>query len=339
MKALVILVACVMLLALAASLGSTTSGATVAAARDGLIAFMRPGKVGEYDIWVVRPDGLGLRRLTTSPRNQSDYSPKWSPDGSSVLFERRGGSLPEEMRIVSARGAAVETLTAGCARTADCWGDGEGRYSADGRIAFTRATGPRSRPAPMKVAVHVMDANGTGIHQLSRPQPGYEDHEPSWSSDGRTVVFMRMQTGTVAMPTSLVAVDVASGTERLVYRLPRWAPGAGAGASFSPDGRRILFGFWCGFGDQCPANAYAMRNSRLATIRPDGRDLEILPIKLRADSGSWSPSGAQIVFRCHVPALVAGTHFKLCTSRADGTHVKQFPWPLESVHPSWGTHP
>jgi hypothetical protein len=29
---------------------------------------MRPGAVGEYDIWVVRPDGTGLRRLTESPR-------------------------------------------------------------------------------------------------------------------------------------------------------------------------------------------------------------------------------------------------------------------------------
>ena len=57
MKGLGLLVACVMLMALAAALGSSTSGATAVAARDGLIAFMRPGKVGEYDIWVVRPDG------------------------------------------------------------------------------------------------------------------------------------------------------------------------------------------------------------------------------------------------------------------------------------------
>jgi Tol biopolymer transport system component len=57
--------------------------------RNGLIAFMRPGTVGEYDIWVVRPDGTGLRRVTESPANRSDYYPDWSPDGSTLLFERR----------------------------------------------------------------------------------------------------------------------------------------------------------------------------------------------------------------------------------------------------------
>ena len=40
---------------------ATKSGGAVAA-RDGLIAFMPRGKVGEYDIWVVRPDGKALRR-------------------------------------------------------------------------------------------------------------------------------------------------------------------------------------------------------------------------------------------------------------------------------------
>jgi len=42
-------------------------GTAGAKPRNGLIAFMRPGTVGEHDIWVVRPDGTGLRRVTESP--------------------------------------------------------------------------------------------------------------------------------------------------------------------------------------------------------------------------------------------------------------------------------
>ena len=42
---------------------------------NGLIAFMRPGKVGEYDLWVVRPDGTGRHRLTKG------FSAAWNPAG------------------------------------------------------------------------------------------------------------------------------------------------------------------------------------------------------------------------------------------------------------------
>jgi hypothetical protein len=74
----------------AATASTTTASApTTAGGHDGLIAFMRPGEVGEYDIWVVRPTGDGLRRLTQSPANTSDYDPEWSPDGTIVLFSRR----------------------------------------------------------------------------------------------------------------------------------------------------------------------------------------------------------------------------------------------------------
>ena len=51
------------------TLTATAVGAANVKPRNGLIAFMRPGTVGEYDIWVVRPDGTGLRRLTESPAN------------------------------------------------------------------------------------------------------------------------------------------------------------------------------------------------------------------------------------------------------------------------------
>ena len=52
---------------------STLAGAAVGTVNakppDGLIAFMRPGTIGEYDMWVVQPDSTGLRRVTQSPAN------------------------------------------------------------------------------------------------------------------------------------------------------------------------------------------------------------------------------------------------------------------------------
>jgi len=100
---------------------SPTSAATAVGAanvkpRNGLIAFMRPGTVGEYDIWVVRPDGTGLCPLTESPANRSDYNPAWSPNGSTLLFERRkldpaaaGGD--EALYAVNADGGGFRQIT------------------------------------------------------------------------------------------------------------------------------------------------------------------------------------------------------------------------------------
>jgi Tol biopolymer transport system component len=305
--------------------------------RNGLIAFMRPGKVGEYDIWVTRPDGRGLRRLTASPRERSDYNPDWSPDGSTVLFERRVlTSQGDDLFTVGADGTALHQLT-GCSEDLDCWSDNEGRWSADGKqIAFGRATGPRDQDGPTKVAIYVANADGSGIRQLSSPPPGYEDHYPSWASDGKTVVFQRNTSTNTGAPsrTALVAATVATGEERTIYSLPIWAPGAGS-PRWSRDGARILFTFWCIYGDSCPASTRQPRNDRLATIRADGTGLHVLPLKLLADSGAWSPDGILIVYRCSTRL----PRFNLCISRPDGTKLKRFPWPLTSAEPSWGTHP
>jgi Tol biopolymer transport system component len=43
-------------------------------------------------IFVVQPDGSGLRRVTFSPEGEDDQ-PVWSPDGSSIAFVREGSSV------------------------------------------------------------------------------------------------------------------------------------------------------------------------------------------------------------------------------------------------------
>ena len=318
---------------------AAAGGAADVKPRNGLIAFMRPGAVGEYDIWVVRPDGTGLRRLTESPANRSDYNPAWSPDGSTLLFERRkldpaaaGGD--EALYAVNADGGGFRQITH-C--RGQCWSDGEATWSpAGGRIAFGRATGPRSAPGPSLVAIDVANTDGSQVRQLSRPPHGYEDHLPTWSPDGRTIVFQRDTAGSgTPGPTKLMAVDAVTGTERVVYRLPSWAPGSGL-AAFAPDGKRILFGFWCIYGDSCPASSRAERNATLATIHPDGRGLRLLQLKSDADSGAWSSDGKRIVFRCRYGA--GPPSFRLCISDLNGTGFRRFPWPVGSAEPDWSLH-
>src|SRR6185436_15955834 len=56
------------------------------------IAFVS-SRDGNREIYLVRPDGSGLERLTNDPAN--DDIPKWSPDGKRIAFQAVRGSMLE----------------------------------------------------------------------------------------------------------------------------------------------------------------------------------------------------------------------------------------------------
>ena len=52
---------------------------------------------GNYDIFTVRPDGSGLRRLTTDPANEAHST--WSPDGDWIAFASGQAGFKDEMPL------------------------------------------------------------------------------------------------------------------------------------------------------------------------------------------------------------------------------------------------
>ena len=51
-------------------------------------------------IFVVRPNGSGLQRLTTPTTGARDVYPRWLPDGSGLIFSRCTGQHRCEIRTV-----------------------------------------------------------------------------------------------------------------------------------------------------------------------------------------------------------------------------------------------
>lgn len=139
------------------------------------IAFVRGG-----DLYSVRPDGSGQRRLTSGA--ELDSTPIVSPDGRTVVFERRvsaGGAA--DLYKVGAKGGGIRALTSGEAN------DHDAEFSPDGRaIVFVRAkaTGPTNSAEDL----YSIRASGSGLARLTRTA-GVDEFEPRYFAGG--IVYSR----------------------------------------------------------------------------------------------------------------------------------------------------
>lgn len=129
------------------------------------LAFTEARRSAEYPggaIVSISPDGTGAARV-------GGVFERWSPDGRIIL--RR----PDEIYSVRADGSDERKLPLSADLSCVCW-------SPDGKkIVFVRRVdSPPGRTTPDQPDILVMNADGTGAHNLTN-HPG-EDSAPSWQS-------------------------------------------------------------------------------------------------------------------------------------------------------------
>jgi Tol biopolymer transport system component len=161
-------------------------------------------------------------------------------------------------------------------------------WSPDGRkIVFTRREDVGEYTTLSEDDVFVMDSDGGGERQLTKEVEGQHAGQPSWSPDGRAIVFTRGDSvpSEVTVRPGDIHVMNADGSD--VRRLTRGA--FDGGGVWSPDGREIAF-------------------SRQNDVDDPSRDIWVVaavggaPRQLTRTADSydaspaWSPDGTRIAF-------------------------------------------
>jgi Tol biopolymer transport system component/DNA-binding winged helix-turn-helix (wHTH) protein len=188
------------------------------------LAFAHEGaSAAESGIFAKEIGGTEPTQLTAG---RWDRSPVWSPDGQTIAFTRQD-HREFRLYLVPVRGGAERRIEApglSVRRQEIDW-------SPDGRsIGFT---------APSGIALVFLDTLET--RKLTTPPPGSDDWGPSFSRDGKRVLFVRSRGS--GFPEEVIAVSATGGEETV---LASAAAGLQGPARWSADERSVIFSAYLG---------------------------------------------------------------------------------------------
>ena len=233
---------------------------------DGRYVLFSSEREGRPDLWLVREDGTGARRLTDSPEHES--TPEWLGDGRRVAYgvhDRqtdttrvyvlpidggaptllaagrgyRGAAVsPDRRRLVVSAGTwpimhlEVVDVVTGVRRPLTSAGRGfdyGARWSPDGRQVAYVAVDTATREGRIVIA----DADGANARTLVA---GRGVEQPAWSRDGRWIAYQRSG-GRDTHDATIHVVAAAGGEPRLLT--PHERAYLDETPSWFPDGRRL----------------------------------------------------------------------------------------------------
>jgi Tol biopolymer transport system component len=306
-----------LLLAVLAVAGAPASAtASPTADGPGIIAFTRAtlgaaggdlvGKSG--DVYVVRSDGSGLKRLAHgSGHSFIRGGVAWSPSGSRIAFIRGQAFDRASVWVMNADGSRQRLVT----RSKRALGPGLA-WSPGSQLVFSNLE------RGDVLALLAIKADGSGLrHVTPAGKPVSLDEQPAWAPDGR--IFFDREDADSSMICSVRADG--SGLTRLM------AAPQPTSFSLSPDGKWLLL--------------WDREREALVRVPASGQGEEVVLVDglsryipfLDAVASSWSPDGSQIAFaadgsRWSMPS-------RLFIVNADGSGLRAVPNAGKGWNPVW----
>ena len=252
------------------------AGATVTAAPagPGTIAFTRNDRDGSHGICTVRSDGTGFTSLAATINEEEGAA--WSPDGDQIAYARLSGvwvmgADGSDQHLVVHHGVWLRGLA----------------WSPDGtRIVATacdvRPPWPWVREGDANLIV--VNADGTGLADVTAPAFRRSDSCPAWAPDGR-ILFTRETRGVGA----ICSIGPDGGGLEVVTAVP--VPSSFA---LSPDGK------WLAIWDR--------DSDAIVRLSADGLGMPVVlvPAVSAYVEGrvalSWSPDASAVAFAAHAGA-------------------------------------
>jgi Tol biopolymer transport system component len=225
----------------------------------GCIAFTSNRHQGLAHIFIMRPDGSQVMRITSGAR------PAWSPDGKQIAF----GSY-----LMNADGSNMVRLT----KSFEGW---DPSWSPNGDYIALLSTGSQLCAVALADRTRVQCFGLAGLKFPARA---------AWSPDGGRIAISAMADGEEDGEIFVVGtecIDVAGECEPSVVRLtdnrvkdddPAW----------SPDGKQIAFARWSEPGEIAWADIWVMNADGTNAVKLTSGDVNYT-------DPDWSPDGKEIV--------------------------------------------
>jgi Tol biopolymer transport system component len=244
------------------------------------IAFTRTyGRKGTPELYLIRPNGTGLRRLTRTRDGEGWLS--WSPGGRRLGYVGRGGDV-FAIDVDSRRTSRITRTTCGEGADRLAWSP------RGNQMAF------RSDPVGRDADLYTTDPSNATVTQLT-DNCRLSERNPAWSPSGDQLAYDRGWAG----PSHIYVMRAdRSGVRRVTGSSTR-----DADPIWSPDTSRLVFSRW--------GNA----DAELFTISTDGTDERQLTNSPGYNySPAWSPADSRIAF-----ASSRGGPAQIYVMNADGS--------------------